>query len=289
MQGSLEVFDDRRCALGEGPVSLGTNHTEITWVDVWGKSLLTKNMDSGASSLFTIDEDLSFAIPTEGGNQLLGSARGPLLMQGNQLSQFVTRDEIDATPMRWNDAKVSPHGDLWLGTLSYNEEPGFAGLYQLRASDHELVKVISDVGMSNGMAWSADASKFYWIDTLSFGLDAFDYDQSGIHNRRQVIAFDTVFGYPDGMTIDNEDGLWIAFYAGGAVRRFDTRNGFKQTHEIKVPASRTTSCTFAGPALNKLIITTAHKNEAGTSAEDGRTYICEPGFTGTPTRYFAGA
>jgi sugar lactone lactonase YvrE len=91
------------------------------------------------------------------------------------------------------------------------------------------------------------------------------------------------------MAIDSEDGLWIAFYAGSAVRRYDARNGFKQTHEIKVPAARTTSCTFAGPSLSQLIITTAHKNEPDTTVDDGRTYICEPGFTGTPTRYFAGA
>jgi gluconolactonase len=288
MLGALEVFDERRCALGEGPVSSGLRHIDISWVDVWNKSLLSRNIETGATTISIFDEDLSFAIPTEAGSLLLGTANGPLLQEGQHLSQCVTRNEVDQTPMRWNDAKVSPDGDLWLGTLAYNEEAGHAGLYRLNGAQRQLEKILSGVGMSNGMAWSEDKKHFFWIDTLTCALDAFDYDEREISNRRQVISFDSRYGYPDGMTIDSDGGLWIAFFGGGAVRRFESRDGFKQTHEIKIPAERTTSCTFAGPDLNQLIITTAHKNEAGTTLDDGRTYICHTDFKGLPTQYLAG-
>jgi sugar lactone lactonase YvrE len=61
------------------------------------------------------------------------------------------------------------------------------------------------------------------------------------------------------------------------------------THEIKVPALRTTSCAFAGKNLEKLIITSAERNNPTSTADDGRTFICETGFTGVATTLFAGA
>jgi sugar lactone lactonase YvrE len=91
------------------------------------------------------------------------------------------------------------------------------------------------------------------------------------------------------MCIDSEDGLWVAFYNGSSVRRYDTRNNFAMTHEIKVPALRTTSCAFAGKNLEKLIITSAERNNPTSTADDGRTFICETGFAGVATTLFAGA
>jgi sugar lactone lactonase YvrE len=61
------------------------------------------------------------------------------------------------------------------------------------------------------------------------------------------------------------------------------------THEISVPALRTTSCAFAGKNLDKLIITSAERNNPASTVADGRTYICEPGFRGVATTLFAGA
>lgn len=288
-QISVEIFDERQCILGEGPVSSGVDHSQVQWVDIEGMKVLSRNLETGHSSEYSVTEHIGFIIPTEAGKDLLGTVSGPILYDGKNFIPFVSRDEPDVTPMRWNDAKVDPAGDLWLGSMSYTEDGGHGALYRLHGKSKELSKFVSKVSISNGLAWSKDRETFFYIDTLNFGVDAFDYSPAGISNRRLIASFSPDLGYPDGMCIDSEDGLWIAFYNGGAIRRFDTRNNFSMTHEIKVPATRTTSCAFAGKNLDKLIITSAERNSPTSKSNDGQTFICEPGFSGTATTLFAGA
>jgi sugar lactone lactonase YvrE len=285
----VEIFDQRQCTLGEGPVSSGADNEEFQWVDIEGRRVLSRNLSTGTTSEYSVTEDVGFVIPTESGKDLLGTVSGPILYDRETFTPYVSRTEPDLTPMRWNDAKVSPDGDLWLGSMSYTEEGGHGSLYRLRGTNRELKNFVSGISIANGLAWSEDKKTFYYIDTLTFGVDAFDYSIEGISNRRTVITFDTQYGFPDGMCIDAEDGLWIAFYNGSAVRRYDTKNDFVQTHEIKVPATRTTSCAFAGKNLDQLIITSAERNNPTSTVNDGQTFICQPGFTGVATTLFAGA
>jgi gluconolactonase len=285
----VELFDERQCTLGEGPVSFGPHHSEIEWVDIEGKKVLSRNLETGETGEYSVPELVGFVIPTESGKSLLGTVSGPILYDGKDFTSFVSRNEVDVTPMRWNDAKVSPDGDLWLGSLALTEEAGYGSFYRLDGATRELKKFLPGTGISNGLAWSADIKNFYYIDTLTFGIEAFDYRNREISNRRMVITCDTKYGFPDGMCIDSEDGLWVAFYNGSAVRRYDTRNNYAMTHEISVPALRTTSCAFAGKNLDTLIITSAKRNNPSSTIADGRTYICEPGFTGVATTLFAGA
>lgn len=288
-QLQVELFDERQCILGEGPVSLGSSHSEIQWVDIEGKKVLSRNLETGVAGEFSVEEEIGFVIPTESGKSLLGTVSGPVLYDGSVFTPYVSRNENDVVPMRWNDAKVSPDGELWLGSMTFTEEPGYGSFYRLTGKNKELKKFLTSVGISNGLAWSKDKKTFYYIDTLNFGVDAFDYSLEGITNRRLVTSFDPENGFPDGMCIDTEEGLWIAFYNGGAVRRYDTKNNFVVTHEIKVPATRTTSCVFAGKSLDQLVITSAERRNPTSTASDGQTFICETGFTGTATTYFAGA
>ena len=288
-QIKVEIFDERQCILGEGPVASGPTHSEVQWVDIEGRKVLSRNLETGQNGEYSVSEDIGFVIPTESGKDLLGTVSGPVLYDGNEFTPFVSRDEVDPTPMRWNDAKVDPAGDLWLGSMSYTEDGGHGALYRLKGKTKELTKFVPGTSISNGLAWSKDRETFFYIDTLNFGVDAFDYSPEGITNRRLAVSFSQDLGYPDGMCIDTEDGLWIAFYNGSAIRRFDTRNGFVMTHEIKMPAVRTTSCAFVGKNLDQLVITSAERNNPTSTPNDGQTFICTPGFVGTPTTLFTGA
>jgi sugar lactone lactonase YvrE len=120
------------------------------------------------------------------------------------------------------------------------------------------IKKISDVTISNGMAWSLDRQTFYYIDTLSFEVAAYDYDDAtgNINNKRAVIKIAAGDGSPDGMTIDNQGMLWIAHWDGWQVTRWDPNTGAKLLR-IELPAARITSCTFGGENLQDLYITSA--------------------------------
>ncbi len=80
-------------------------------------------------------------------------------------------------------------------------------------------------------------------------------DDGSIANKRAFIVFEQDWGYPDGMTVDAEGGLWIAHWGGGRVSRFDEQGRMERS--IVLPASQTTNCCFAGQHLDRMFVTSA--------------------------------
>ncbi len=60
-----------------------------------------------------------------------------------------------------------------------------------------------------------------FLDSLTYKLEAFDYDEEAgsITNRRCVFDFEAngVKGIPDGLTIDTNGHLWVAMFGGSQV------------------------------------------------------------------------
>lgn len=282
---AVEVFDDRRCWLGEGPTASGTNNNHVQWVDVLNGKVLSKNIESSKTSEYKLNDHVSFAIPRTNGGDVLGTANGPVLRNTEgEISKLPGREK-DEFKSRWNDAKVSYTGDLFLGTLSYDLVPKASGLYQISKDGSEIRKIVSEVTLANGLDWSVDNQTFYFIDSLEHCVDAFSYDGVNISDRRTVIKFGEN-EIPDGMCVDSENGLWIAFWEGSEVRRYDEK--YKLSERIQLPVSYTTSCTFAGKDLDQLVITTAHNNQMAKHPEAGMTFICKPGIKGKKTTTFVG-
>ena len=146
--------------------------------------------------------------------------------------------------------------------------------------------------ISNGLEWSPDGSLMYYIDTATQGMDVFDFDLEAGHasGRRPFIHFEASFGVPDGMTIDAEGYLWVAFYDGWAVRRFSPQGALDRT--IELPAARTTSCCFGGADLDQLYVTSARDGlshaQLAEQPHAGALFVIEPGVAGLPTTPFAG-
>ena len=280
---SVEVFDDRRCWLGEGPTATGENNNHVQWVDILNGKVLSKNLETSKTSEYKMDEHVGFAIPRTGGGDVLGTSNGPVLRDVEGNVSGLPKRETDTHKSRWNDAKVSHTGDLFLGTLSYDLVPKASGLYRISRGGSEIKKLLSDVTLANGLDWSVDTQTFYFIDSLEHCVDAFSYDGKEITDRRTVIKFGEN-EIPDGMCVDGEDGLWIAFWDGSQVRRYDEK--YKLSEKIDFPVSYTTSCTFAGKDLDQLVITTAHNNEMGKHPQAGMTFICKPGIKGKKTTLF---
>lgn len=270
----LEIFDERRSILGEGPSSYGPDHETVIWVDVLGCKVYGRHLITGATSEITTKEDVSFAIPCTDGELLLG-------MNGE-----VVREEIESEPMRWNDAKVAPNGDLWLGNMGYAEINPVGALYRIKSGSRKLEKIVPGAIVSNGLAWSADTKTMYYIDSPTRSLQAFDYDNGEISNHRVATTFPDSYGYPDGMSIDVENGLWISFWLGSAIRRFDSLNDFRVTEVIDMPVKRPTSSAFVGKNLDSLVLTTAHKDDPNEPIEAGMTFIVNPGVSGIPIPLF---
>ena len=131
----------------------------------------------------------------------------------------------------------------------------------------------------------------YYIDTFENKVFAFDYDihTSGISNKRVAISMDADLGGPDGMTIDNEGNLWIAHWGGSCVRCWNPQTQ-KIVETVEVPAPHVTSCTFGGPKMNELFITTARsgltEQQLALYPNSGGVFKVITGSSGRPTNYF---
>ena len=290
----LSLFDHRSCNLGEGPVAIGEMNNEVWWVDILGKKALSKNVFDGSTQELAFQEDVGFLIPCSNGDFIAGTASGPVRMtREGHVSPLPTRKNADGHPdgfsQRWNDAKVAPDGHLWLGTIAYDIQahPDGCALYRLDKNGKELTRFIDGVGISNGLAWSADGRTLFFIDSITLSIDSFDYHDGQISNRRRMWTVpNDSYGVPDGMCIDSEDGLWVAFWGGRKVRRFNSQ--FEITDEIELPQPYVTSCAFAGRDLNLLVITTARFDQTGEDGDIGKTYVAKVSITGTATQIFQG-
>jgi sugar lactone lactonase YvrE len=148
--------------------------------------------------------------------------------------------------------------------------------------------VLPDVTISNGLEWSPDGSLAYYNDTPTCSIAVFDYDsQAGLTNRRVFVDLSSEGKRPDGLTVDEQGGVWVALSNGSAVRRYKPDGVLDEV--IEVPAKKVTACTFGGPNLDQLFITTSQQGlEPGADPLAGSLFRAFVGVRGFPVREFAG-
>lgn len=288
----LYIFDSRVCEVGEGPISIGEHNEIVKWVDIMGSRVLSRNLLTGETSELKTKEHVSFIIPCTNEDEILGTANGPILLGKNGRETLLTTrleadGETSSEPVRWNDAKVAPNGDLFLGSMAYSAAPKMGALYRMRIENgvYTLKKMVSNTTISNGLAWSLDGKRMFYIDTPTLKIESFDFIDGELSNRQTCWQTRSAAdGTPDGMCVDSEGGIWVAFWSAGKVMRFDSE--FKITDTIDVPTPLTTSVAFAGPNFRTLIITSAISGKSVGPENAGKTFMCEPGVSGLPTLKF---
>ncbi|MBT8367455.1 MAG: SMP-30/gluconolactonase/LRE family protein [Deltaproteobacteria bacterium] len=242
--------------LGEG--SLWDHRRNwLYWVDIIDRKVNIYDPATGNNRVLKVAQDVGTVVSDTSGNLVL-ALRDGFARLDIKSGEIVMIAEQKVPGNRFNDGKCDPAGRFWAGTMAYDQNEGAAALYCLD-TDLSVRRMIDNVTISNGLVWTSDMRCFYFIDTPTCEVAAFDYDvdSGNISNRKAVIKIDENLGYPDGMTIDEEDMVWIAHWGGGTVTRWNPRSG-ELLDTIKVPhASLVTSCAFGGPDLNELFITTA--------------------------------
>uniref|UniRef100_A0A8C7P5P2 Regucalcin n=1 Tax=Oncorhynchus mykiss TaxID=8022 RepID=A0A8C7P5P2_ONCMY len=217
------------------------------------------------SPLLPPEKFVGCAVPRRSGGYVIGEGRsfGALDWESKSISTIAVIDE-DKPNNRFNDGKVDPAGRLFAGTMAIEERPTVlelkqGSLFSLN-KDHIVVKHFNQVDISNGLDWSLDHKTFYYIDSLTYTVEAFNYDinTGSISNRRMVYKMDEGEGIPDGMCIDADGRLWVACYSGGRVIQIDPQTGVR-LQTVKLPVDKTTSCCFGGRDYSDLYVTSACK------------------------------
>lgn len=281
------------CALGEG-ACWHPGRQSLLWVDILGRQVLEAALGDERTVVRPVPRLVGAVVPAQAGDLVVALQDGlhRLDPATGATRPFATAPGHDAATCRFNDAKCDPQGRLWAGTMALDEAPGRGALYCF-SHDGGSRRWREGVSVSNGLAWSPDHRTLYYIDSPTRAVQAFDFDPATGALTRPRVAFSTAAtpGFPDGCTIDAEGHLWIAFWDGACVARWDPVRG-RRLETVRVPAARPTTCAFGGPRLDRLFITSAscRLSAAGRQAqpEAGHVFVAEVGATGVPADFFAG-
>ncbi|CAL4079075.1 unnamed protein product [Meganyctiphanes norvegica] len=227
-------------------------------------------------------DSVSLVVPVAGSSDLyvvgigrsIGIVHWPLNAPDKHQTKATVLQTIDdqSPNNRFNDGKCDPQGRLWAGTMGHESEPAVlekekGSLFCLDTANN-ISKWVDKVSISNGLAWTQDKGTFYYIDSLAFSVDAFDYDDTTgkISNRRVVFDFkkSNVEGIPDGMTIDTDGNLWVACFLGSKVICVEPKSGSLKC-KVDLPARDITSVCWGGDDYATLFVTSA---QTGHSSEE---------------------
>ncbi|MEO1349784.1 MAG: SMP-30/gluconolactonase/LRE family protein [Cyanobacteria bacterium J06635_15] len=244
-----------RARLGEGPI-WDDQQQRLFWVDIYNHRLHKFDLATHQDTFWEFEDLVTGLALIDAENLVLAQRDGlSQLHLPTQRLTFLIDLESDQPDNRLNDLKCDRRGRLWVGLMNNHEEPK-AKLYRYDP-DGSLRVMETELSISNGLGWSPDDTTFYLTDSPAQKIYAYDFDlDSGqIHDRRVLIDLTSESFFPDGLTIDAEGCIWSAMWDGWCVIRFDAQG--KELMRVPMPVQRPTSCTFGGPDLKELWITSA--------------------------------
>lgn len=286
-----ELVLDAGADLGEGP-TWDAQARVLVWVDIMAGRVHRFDPATGADEALEVGQPVGAAVPTtSGGLAVAASDRFCLLDPATGKTESLVEVESDLPATIMNDGKCDPAGRFWAGTKDAEGRRPLGSLYRLDA-DRTLARVLADVTISNGLGWSPDLRTMYYIDSATYGIDGFDFDREtgAVANRRRLVDIPEGWGLPDGMTVDAEGFLWVAFWGGSAVRRLAPDG--RVVSVIGFPVSQVTSCAFGGDDLADLYVTTARigLSDAQLQAQPhaGGLFRVRSGVRGLPEHPYVG-
>ena len=281
--------------LTEGP-RWHAERGELLWVDILGRTLHRgrPGLDGALESVdtITLDRHVGAVAPAAGGGYVLAAGTGFLYVDDAGAVHELAQPAAGRSDVRMNDGACDAQGRFWAGTMAYDESPGAGTLYRLEL-DGSCTTVLSGLTISNGIGWSPDGATMFLADSGTSRVDAFDFDASSgdISRRRTIVAIQEPGVAPDGLTVDEDGGIWVALWGGGAVRHYRPDGALLTV--VPLPVDRPTSCVFGGPDRSTLVVTTARHgldDEAlSRQPHAGRVFRIEGlGVRGAPCAYYRG-
>jgi sugar lactone lactonase YvrE len=268
--------------LGEG-AHWDSGSGALYWVDCPAGRVYRLDGD-GSVQHWDAGQPVGAVVHRAGGGLVLTAGDGFLVMdtETGEVAPLAPV-EADKPATKMNDGACDSAGRFYAGTMAADESPGQGALYRLDPS-LELTRLRTGVGISNGIGWSPDETRMYYVDSLAYQIEVMDYDAAtGETGRSRVLASLGHGGVmPDGLTVDADGYIWVAVWGGSAVQCY--RPDGRLCQIVKVPAANVTSCAFGGTDLDVLYITSA----AGPGAAPGALFSCRPGVSGQICHPFRG-
>lgn len=292
---SSELLLNIHNALGEGPV-WDEQAKELYWIDGLGCRWFRMDENKNIRE-FTTPSAIGSLILKKDGGMLMGLQDGIYETDPETGKQTLyANPEVEIEGNRFNDGKVDPAGCYVIGSMSTANNDGSSdgepagSLYSI-AADGSWQKLRGGCSISNGMAWNRAQDTFFYVDSPTGCVFAYDYDQATgkISNERVAARIPEDEGIPDGMCIDADDNLWVAQWGGWCVSCFDSKTG-ERIAKVEVPVKHVTCCAFGGENLETLYITTSTNDVSGKEWLNqplaGGLFMAKPGVKGTASFRF---
>ena len=284
----IEVVADVGALLGEGPQWVVRDQA-MWWVDIKGRKLF--RLKEGVLTDWDTPMRLGSIIPRASGGFIAGTNQGIAAVDPEAgRFEILFNPEADRATNRFNDAKVDREGNLWLGTMD-DEERGATGAFYRVGADLACTRVDDGYRITNGPAFSPDGKTVYVNDSALQRTYACAVENEGSLARKRVLQqYGEGEGHPDGMTVDAEGCLWIAFWGASCLRRLSPDGEILR--EVRLPVSQPTSPAFGGPNLDRLYVTSARiglsEDDLSMQPNAGALLMFNPGVTGLAEQPFAG-
>jgi sugar lactone lactonase YvrE len=287
----VDVAIRSEALLGEGP-RWDAVARRLLWVDIEAGALHLFDPARGEDRAIALGSRVGAAAPTKEASRTLVALADRLALVDLEDESLHTLVEIPhGDGMRLNDGVCDAAGRFWVGSMALDETPGAAALYRY-SREAGLERVLAGVTLSNGLGWSPDGGTMYHVDSMTYRLDRFDFElaSGAISNRRPFVTVERGAGIPDGLAVDDDGGIWVALWGGGAVRRYTPDGELDRT--VVVPAERVTACCFGGADGRALYVTTASfelgDEERSRQPLAGSVFVADVGVSGPPAQPFAG-
>lgn len=254
----------------------------LMWVDLSGGRLHRAPLGDldRVETLVDLDEPLGAYAPVAGGGWLLAAGRGlSLLTVDGRVRSLV---ELEPRGNRMNDAACDPAGRFWTGTMAEDQSDGAGALYRV-GLDGSVVRMLDDVTVGNGPAFSPDGRTLYIDDSGRQVTLAYDVEPSTAELSGERVLIRHEQGTGDGLTVADDGSLWIAMFGGSAVHHYDPEG--RLLDRVEVPASQVSSCCLAD---GRLYCTTVREGVSG-EPEAGRLFVADVGAGAPPVRAFRGS
>jgi sugar lactone lactonase YvrE len=264
---TISTLYPSQCLLGESP-TWHESRKSCFWVDILAGTLYEYDWRSKKTQTWDVGDYVSLIIEAKGHNILLAVKGGLInfnLQTGHK--QWLVDIDKNIPGNRCNDGACDSRGRLWVGTMDIKCKANYGNLYRIDYN-FNITKMISNLTIPNGLVWSLDNERMYFIDSTSQCIKSYFYNKTSgeIHYDKVAVKIPATIGMPDGMTIDAEGMLWVAMFGGSCICRYNPISG-KLVDKIGLSAINITSCQFVGENLDQLLITSARENMSEAQLE----------------------
>ncbi|GIG87812.1 SMP-30/gluconolactonase/LRE family protein [Plantactinospora endophytica] len=258
----------------------------LKWVDMLAGAVLSLDAATGAVTRQNIGSPVAAMVrPRTNGGFVVVTEREFTLWE-NDVRVWTSAPVWPNARCRFNEGGCDPDGAIICGSLSYTRDSGAGEVFRMRP-DRTVERLFAGVTVSNGLGFTGDGRQMYYVDSRTRRVDILDVDGARLTDRRPFVSIPDGMGNPDGLWVDEHDGIWVALYGGSAVHHYDSGGTLQDV--IELPVRQVTSCTLGGDKLDTLFVTTSREHlPPGEQPQAGAVFAAHVGVRGLPVLPFTG-